>query len=60
MTPSYVNRWWRERAEMKIVEDIDGVRIEGKGSERARVAYASEQDGRLQITVEQGVASRRA
>ena len=35
---------------MKIVEDNEGVRIEGKGSERARIAYASEQDGRLEIT----------
>ncbi len=57
-TPSNVNRWWRERAKMKIVEDNEGVRIEGKGSERARIAYASEQDGRLEITVEQGVATR--
>ena len=59
-TPSNVNRWWRERAKMKIVEDNEGVRVEGKGSERARIAYASELDGRLEITVEQGVASRQA
>jgi len=58
-TPGEVNRWWRQRAEMKIVEDEDGIRIEGKGSERARVAYASELDGRLDITVEHAVASRR-
>ena len=59
-TPSNVNRWWRERAKMKIVEDNEGVRVEGKGSERARIAYARELDGRLEITVEQGVASRQA
>ena len=58
-TPGEVNRWWRQRAEMKIVEDEDGVRVEGKGSERARVAYASESDGRLHVTVEPAVASRR-
>jgi hypothetical protein len=46
-TPGDVNRWWRQRADMKIVEDGDNLRIEGSGSERARIAYASEQDGRL-------------
>jgi hypothetical protein len=58
-TPGEVNRWWRQRAEMKIVEDEDGVRIEGKGSERARIAYASQVDGRLALTVEPAVASPR-
>jgi hypothetical protein len=45
--PLEANRWWRERAKMKLLEDGDGWRIEGQGSERARVAYASERDGRL-------------
>jgi hypothetical protein len=56
-TPGEVNRWWRQRAEMKIVEDEEGVRIEGEGSERARIAYASQVDGRLALTVEPAVAS---
>jgi hypothetical protein len=59
-TPGDVNRWWRQRAKMKIVEDEDGVRVEGEGSERARIAYASELNARLEVTVEQGVATRRA
>jgi hypothetical protein len=42
-----VDRWWRQRAEMTLVEDKRGIRIEGKGSERARIAYASERDGKL-------------
>ena len=46
-TPSAVNRWWRQRAEMRLVEQGREWRIEGPGSERARVAYASEQNGRL-------------
>jgi hypothetical protein len=46
-TPGEVNRWWRQRAEMKLVENGEEWRIEGAGSERARIAYASEQDGRL-------------
>jgi hypothetical protein len=58
-TPGEVNRWWRQRAEMKMVEDEEGVRIEGKGSERARIAYASVVDGRLALIVEPAVVSRR-
>jgi hypothetical protein len=49
-TPGEVNRWWRQRAEMRLVEDGEGVRIEGAGKERARVAYASDQNGRLIFT----------
>jgi hypothetical protein len=58
-TPGEVNRWWRQRAGMRIVEDRDGVRIEGEGSERARIAYAGAVDGRFGVTVEQVVANRR-
>lgn len=50
--PSEVNRWWRERAKMNIVEDGENVRIEGPGKERARIAYASEKNGRFVFTVE--------
>ena len=51
-TPGKVNKWWRQRAKMKIIEDSRGVRIEGEGSERARVGYASAVDGRLSLNVE--------
>jgi hypothetical protein len=51
-TPGEVARWWRQRAEMRIVEDDEGVRIEGKGSDRARIAYASEVNGLLAVTIE--------
>jgi hypothetical protein len=51
-TPGEVNRWWRQRAEMTLVEDGEEVRIEGTGSERARVAYASEHNGRLVFTLQ--------
>jgi hypothetical protein len=50
--PGEVDRWWRQRAKMTIVDDQDGVRIEGEGSERARVAYASEKDGKLVYTLQ--------
>ena len=46
-TSSEVNRWWRQRREMKLVPESDGWRIEGEGRERARIAYASEHDGQL-------------
>lgn len=48
-TPGEVNRWWRQRSEMTIVEEGGQLRIEGAGHERACVAYASEKDGRLSI-----------
>jgi len=38
--PGEVNRWWRERRQMKLVQTGNTYRIEGAGSERARLAYA--------------------
>lgn len=55
--PGEVDRWWRQRAKMTIMEDDHGVRIEGEGSERACVAYASEVDGKLVYSFE--VVSRK-
>ena len=52
-TPGEVNRWWRQRAAMKIVEDGNGVRIEGDGSGRARIAYARAVNGKLCLSVGQ-------
>jgi hypothetical protein len=51
-TPGEVNRWWRQREEMTLVEDSNGWRIEGEGKQRARIAYASENEGRLVVTVQ--------
>jgi hypothetical protein len=52
-TPFEVNRWWRQRDKMELVEDSSGRwRIEGEGKERARVAYASEKDGQIEYTLE--------
>jgi hypothetical protein len=45
--PRDAANWWRERSQMKLVEKNGTWQIEGKGSERARVAYASEKDGQL-------------
>lgn len=51
-TPGEANRWWRQRAKMKIVEDNNDIRIEGQGNERARIVYASEDDGRLVFSLQ--------
>lgn len=53
-TAGEVDRWWRQRAAMAIVKDRDGLRIEGGGSERARIAYASVKDGKLAVTISPG------
>lgn len=53
-TPGEVNRWWRQRAQMTIVEEGGHLGIEGAGNERACIAYASEKDGRLSFDL-QGV-----
>jgi hypothetical protein len=50
--PGDINRWWRNRREMTLVRDGSGWRVEGPDSARARVAYASLEDGRLVYTVE--------
>jgi hypothetical protein len=38
--PGEVDRWWRERSEMRVVADGAQWRIEGPGSDRARLAFA--------------------
>ncbi len=39
--PREVASWWRRRNNLKLVEENGEWRVEGPGSERARVAYAS-------------------
>lgn len=51
-TPGEVNRWWRQRAAMTLVRQGDGWAITGEGSERARLAWASEREGRLVVTLD--------
>lgn len=38
--PGEVNEWWRARSQMTLVQREGTWRIEGLGSERARIAYA--------------------
>ena len=50
--PRDVARWWRERSQMRI-ERYDGSwRVVGRGSERARVAFAQIEEGRMAYHVE--------
>jgi hypothetical protein len=51
-TPGEINRWWRQRAEMRLVESDGGWKIEGPGADRARIAYASEKAGQLVFTLQ--------
>lgn len=38
--PAEINRWWRNRREMTLVQHGESWQVEGPGSERARIAYA--------------------
>jgi hypothetical protein len=49
--PGDIDRWWRQRLKMELVSDGDEWRVEGAGSGRARVAYASATDGKLVFTL---------
>lgn len=50
--PGEAASWWRERSQMRLVETNSGWQIEGKGKERARIAYASEKDGQVVYSFE--------
>jgi hypothetical protein len=56
--PREVNRWWRQRAAMRLVKSPMGWRVEGEGCERARVGYASEQDGQLVLQLDDSSPER--
>jgi len=45
--PHEVDEWWRARGEMQLVEERGTLRVVGTGSERARIAYARLENGRL-------------
>jgi hypothetical protein len=53
--PRDINNWWRARAQMQLVHDGDTWRVEGIGSERARVAYARAEGNKITYRVEQSV-----
>jgi hypothetical protein len=55
--PGEVDHWWRCRDKMALVPDGDGWRVKGPESERARVAYATLQGGRVVYTIAGGSRS---
>jgi len=50
--PRDVDRWWRERNDMNLITDGSTWRIVGKGSERARIAYACVDGDRLTYEID--------
>jgi hypothetical protein len=50
--PGEVDKWWRARREMKLVEAGKGYRIEGPESNRARLAYAMIDGDRIVYTID--------
>lgn len=50
--PRDVARWWRERSGMRIEHSCGSWKVVGPGSDRARVAFAQIEDGRLTYQVE--------
>jgi len=56
--PGEINKWWRTRAELRLVTEGQGWRIEGEGKEKARIAYAHLIDGRLKYSFEPSITPR--
>lgn len=50
--PGEVATWWRSRDEMQLVPKGDSWRIEGPGSDRARLAFATLVDDRVVYTIQ--------
>src|SRR3989441_1262592 len=51
--PREVDCWWRERSKLSVVSDADSWRVEGKGKERARLAFAVLVGDELTFTIEE-------
>jgi hypothetical protein len=49
--PAEVDRWWRQRSQMKLIRQADSWRIEGTGAERARIAYATLRNNELSYSL---------
>jgi hypothetical protein len=49
--PAQIAEWWRLRSEMRLVNAGGSWSIQGKGSERARLAYAVMSDNRISYEV---------
>jgi hypothetical protein len=47
-----VNHWWRNRQRMRLIQRGGRWLIEGPDSQRARVAWATLQDGAVRFTLD--------
>jgi glycosyltransferase involved in cell wall biosynthesis len=56
-TPAEVNTWWRERNGLRLAENDGQLSIQGTGSERASIAYATLENDKLVYRVESSRAS---
>jgi hypothetical protein len=54
--PDEISQWWRARSQMGLVQTDCGWRVEGSGSERARIAYARAEGNRVVYRFEQNVS----
>ncbi len=59
-TPKAVNRWWRAREGMTLVQKSGEWCIEGPESDRARIAFAREENGRLVYGIQANSKSHQA
>ena len=55
--PREVNEWWRQRSQMSIVQKNGNLQIAGRGSERARLAFARAQGDRVVYSFDQNKVS---
>ena len=51
-TPSEANRWWRQRTNMHLVKSEGVWQIVGEGKDRARIAYACEENGQIKLSLQ--------
>jgi predicted glycosyltransferase len=51
--PGQVNDWWRDRSQMKLIQNNGTCHIEGPGKERARIAYATVDGDKVVYTIDQ-------
>jgi hypothetical protein len=56
--PRDVNLWWRNRSQMKLVQDRDQWHIEGPDKDRARVAFATVAGDRLIYSLDEASRAR--
>jgi hypothetical protein len=50
--PKEIDSWWRLRHQLELTQEGNGWRIQGEGSERAALAFATRVDGKLKYELE--------